>query len=200
MRAGTDALSGMRRATIDRDADARVVSLDGRWQQCSLDRFTRSIHAQNCVKSPQPCMLSANTHPSSRPTIACKRVNACRFPDRCLRCDDARSARETLRCRHVDKPGGCCGISHLWHAHGPCLAQPDLHCACFILAMRAALCADHFGAPLLPDLPAPSAGGHDWRKRYRGACACFWTKPFDEQDPEVLSPTISASTGTPLGL
>ena len=106
-------------------------------------------------------------------------------------------ARETLRCRHVDKPGGCCGISHLWHAHGPCFAQPDLHCACFILAMRAAPCADHFGAPLLPDLPAPSAGGHDWRKRYRGACTCFWTKPFDEQDPEVLPPTSSASTGTP---
>ena len=54
-RAGTDALSGMLRVAIDLDADATIVSLDGRSTAAALTTLSLAPHScASCARSPRP--------------------------------------------------------------------------------------------------------------------------------------------------
>ena len=59
-RAGTDALSGKLRAAIDLDADATIVSLDGRSMPQRLRHHLSRPHScASCARSPQPWCRSS---------------------------------------------------------------------------------------------------------------------------------------------
>ena len=94
-RAGADALAGMLRAAVDLDADATIVSLDGRSAYDTISRaaFLRKLRevapalwrpsehpsrakaASRATPWPRPCTRLANTMPSLLPT-SCRSVQA----------------------------------------------------------------------------------------------------------------------------